>query len=121
MSINSLSSADLQRLIRLIKDKESIRAKLAKVEAELQVLEFASSAKKAPPKADRARKGRRRLKLKDKILQALQAAGKAGRSVKELAEDMKANPGSVSVWFYTTGKKIKGIAKIGPARYRFSE
>ena len=40
--------------------------------------------------------------------------------VKELAEDLKANPGSVSVWFYTTGKKIKGLKKMGPARYSYS-
>jgi hypothetical protein len=26
---------------------------------------------------------------------------------------------SVSVWFYTTGKKIKGIKKVGKARFAY--
>ncbi len=121
MSLSSLSSADLQKLIRLIKDKELLQSKLAKVEAELESLESEVPAKEQKVKKGGARRGRRRLKLKDKILKAFQAAGKTGRSVKELAEDLKANPGSVSVWFYTTGKKIKGLKKIGPARYSYSE
>jgi hypothetical protein len=119
MSLSSLSSADLQKLIGLIKDKESLQAKLAKVEAEMESLESGSPAKEPNIKKGKPRRGRRRLKLKDKILTALQAAGKAGRSVKELAEDLKANRGSVSVWFYTTGKKIKGLKKIGPARHAY--
>ena len=121
MSFSSLSSASIQKLIRLIKAKEVLQAKLAKVNAELENLESCSPTKEATIKKGMARRGRRRLKLKDKILKALQAAGKAGRSVKELAEDLKANPGSVSVWFYTTGKKVKGLKKIGPARYSYSE
>jgi len=26
----------------------------------------------------------------------------------------------VSVWFYTTGKKIKGIKKVGKARFAYA-
>jgi hypothetical protein len=37
-----------------------------------------------------------------------------------VAANLKAKPTSVSVWFYTTGKKIKGIKKIAPARYAYS-
>jgi hypothetical protein len=119
MTLSSLSSANLQKLIGLIKEKESLQAKLGKVKAELESIESGSPAKKPKIKKGGTRRGRRRLKLKDKILKALQATGKAGRSVKELAEDLKANPGSVSVWFYTTGKKVKGLMKIGPARYSY--
>ena len=66
------------------------------------------------------RTARRGGKLKERLLKALEAAGKAGLTVKDLATNLKANPASVSVWFYTTGKKIKGIKKIGPAHYAYS-
>jgi hypothetical protein len=33
---------------------------------------------------------------------------------------VRAKPTSVSVWFYTTGKKIKGIKKVGRARFAYS-
>lgn len=120
MSFASLSSSDLQKLLRLIKDKEVLQAKLAKVEAALHSLESGLPTKEPKIKKAGSRRGTRRLKLKDKILKALQGTGKAGKSVKELSEDLKANPGSVSVWFYTTGKKVKGLKKVGPARYSYS-
>jgi hypothetical protein len=120
MSLSSLSSADLKKLVQLVKTKEVLEAKLGKVEVALKGLDTESSSKEQAIKTRGPRRGRRRAKLKDKILKALQAAGKRGKSVKELAEDLKANPGSVSVWVYTTGKKIKGLNKIGPARYSYS-
>jgi hypothetical protein len=40
--------------------------------------------------------------------------------VKELASALKAKPASVSIWFYTTGKKVKGIKKVGTAKYAYS-
>lgn len=120
MSLSSLSSADLKKLIQVVKEKEVLEAKLAKVEAALKGLDSGSSSKEPVIKTRGPRRGRRRAKLKDRILKALQAAGKSGMSVKELAADLKANPGSVSVWFYTTGKKIKGLRKIGPARYAYA-
>ena len=120
MPLSSLSSSELQKLILLVKDKEFLQAKLAKVEAALKQLESGPLTKNSPAKKTGARRGRRRAKLKDKILKALQAAGKAGSSVKQLTEELKANAGSVSVWFYTTGKKIKGLKKIGPGRYTYA-
>jgi len=57
------------------------------------------------------RTARRGGKPKERLLKALKAAGKAGLTVKDLAANLKANLASVSVWFYTTGKKIKGSRK----------
>jgi hypothetical protein len=57
--------------------------------------------------------------MKDGLLKALQAAGKEGLSVKELAASIKAKSASVSVWFYTTGKKVKGLKKLGAGRYAY--
>jgi hypothetical protein len=37
--------------------------------------------------------------------------------VKELAAKLKVKPNNVFSWFYTTGKKVSGIKKVGEARY----
>jgi phage antirepressor YoqD-like protein len=63
-------------------------------------------------------KPRRRLKrLKGAILKALQDAGTKGITVKEIAAKVKAKPNNIFSWFYSTGKKIKGLKKIGEAKY----
>jgi hypothetical protein len=119
MSLSSLSSADLTRLIQLVKDKEAIQAKLAKVERALDALQNGTEPKELATVKRGPRRRRRRAAMKDALLKALQAAGKGGLSVKELAVRIKAKPASVSVWFYTTGKKVKGLNKIGAGRYAY--
>ena len=117
MSLSSLTSAQLHRLIQLVKEKEAIQAELAKVERSLANLENGktedSSSQKRGPR-------RRRKALKGALLKKLEAAGKEGLTVKDLAANLNAKPTSVSVWFYTTGKKIKGIKKVGTARYAYA-
>jgi hypothetical protein len=120
MSFASLSSAQLHRLIQLVKEKEEIQAKLAQVNRSLDALQEGKEAKESASKKPSPRRGRRRATLKDGILKKLQAAGKEGLTVKELAASLKAKPASVSVWFYTTGKKIKGIEKVGKARFAYT-
>jgi len=120
MSLSSLSSANLSKLIELIKEKESLEAKLSKVISAIDALGSGKTAKLAAPGKRGPRRRRRRSSLKNSILKTLDEAGKAGASVKELAASLKANPGSVSVWFYTTGKKVKGLKKIGPGRYAYA-
>jgi len=119
MSLSSLSSANISKLIELIKEKGSLEAKLSKVISAIDALGSGKKAKAVAPAKRGPRRGRRRTSLKDAILKALDSAGKAGASVKELAASLKANPGSVSVWFYTTGKKVKGLKKIAPGRYAY--
>jgi hypothetical protein len=122
MSLSSLTSAQLHRLIELVKEKEALQTKLAQVERSLADLESGAVTKdESPAKRRGPRRGRRRAALKVGLLKALQAAGKDGLSVKELAANLKAKPASVSVWFYTTGKKIKGIKKVGKARFAYIE
>jgi hypothetical protein len=111
-----MTSAQLHRLIQLVKEKEAIQAQLAKVERSLANLE---SGKMEEPVSQK--RGRRRRKaLKGALLKKLEAAGKEGVTVKDLAASLNAKPASVSVWFYTTGKKIKGIKKVGTARYAYT-
>jgi hypothetical protein len=119
MSLSSLSSTQLERLVRLIKEKEALQSKLSSIERSLdsfgegepRVLNFSAGGK--------PRRRRRKTTLKDGILKKLHTAGKKGLTVSEMAQTLKANHGSVSVWFYTTGKNIKEIRKIGKAKYAY--
>jgi hypothetical protein len=133
MAFINLSSAQLAHLIGLVKEKETLQAKLDHVNAELQALE---SGKAAPKKRGRkpgrpagaknkvtittTKKSKRGKRLKEPLLKALKSAGSSGITVKELATKLKVKPGNVFSWFYTTGKKIKGISKVGEAKYALS-
>ena len=129
MSLSNLSSAQLAHLIGLVKEKELLQSKLEKVDAALKALESGK-----PPGKKRGRKpgrpakikgatgkpAKRGKRLKAPLLKALSAAGSSGITVKELAAKLKVKPGNIFSWFYTTGKKIKGIHKIGEAKYAYS-
>jgi len=41
--------------------------------------------------------------------------------VKDLAAKLNVKPGNIFSWFYTTGRKIKGITKVGAARYALKD
>ena len=137
MSLSDLSSAQIAHLIALVKEKESLQAKLVQVEAELIALESGKPTPKkrgrkpgrppgsknkkavtvAPEKAGKAKRGKR---LKGSILKALSSAGASGVTVKELAAKLKVKPGNIFSWFYTTGKKVGGIKKVGEAKYAYA-
>jgi hypothetical protein len=130
MSLADLTSYQISQLVELIKRKEQLHAELARIDAELQSLESGSPL----PKTRGRKPGRPRLsatavvptkkkrskRLKDSLLKELEAAGSGGLTVKELSAKLKVKPGNVFSWFYTTGKKIKGIKKVGEAKYSYS-
>jgi uncharacterized protein YjcR len=133
MSLSNLSSAQVARLIRLIKQKEALQAKVEGINSEITSLESGEgSGKKRGRKPGRppgrppgsgmkpGRKARKTKRLKEPLLKALSAAGSSGLKVKDLAIQLKVKPGNIFSWFYTTGKKIKGIKKVGEARYAYS-
>src|SRR5271168_1340407 len=127
MALSNLSSAQLSRLIALVKVKESLETKLAKVSGEIDSLEGGKPAGKRrgrkpgrPPGSKNVTKGRKSKRLKEPLLKALKSAGSSGITVKELASKLKVKPGNIFSWFYTTGKKIKGISKVGEAKYAYS-
>lgn len=142
MEISSLSSSTLKSLISLVEKKEKLSAELAKIDLAVNAAlgggeipvpfskkpkasvirggggevpnPFAKKPRK-PRKPRRPRKGRRGA-LKEKIVAELQAAGKAGVSVKELAAKLGVKSQNVHVWFSTTGKTV-GAKKIAPGKY----
>jgi hypothetical protein len=131
MALSNLSSAQLAHLIGLVKEKESLQAKIDHVNAELQSLETGKALPKkrgrkpgrpagVTAKVGKVRRSKRGKRLKEPLLKALSAAGSSGVTVKELAAKLKVKPGNIFSWFYTTGKKIKGINKVGEAKYAYS-
>jgi hypothetical protein len=133
MALSNLSSAQLAHLIGLVKEKESLQTKLDQVNAELESIESGKVAPKkrgrkpgrpagstAKPKVAKVKKSKRGKRLKEPLLKALASAGASGVTVKDLAAKLKVKPGNIFSWFYTTGKKIKGINKVGEAKYAYS-
>ena len=58
-----------------------------------------------------------RAPLKEGIVRALQAAGKSGVTVKDMAARLGTSYGNISVWFHTTAKGVKQIKKVAPGRF----
>jgi len=119
MALAHLSAVQLDHLLELVKQKEALQAKLKEVERSLQRLMEGSTAKPTGVRGTRKKRRQPRGKLKQGILGVLSSAGKRGLTVRELAEQLKAKPTSVSVWFYTTGKNTEGIKKVGKARFAY--
>ncbi len=68
------------------------------------------------PKAGKAVRGKRGA-VKEAIIEVVQAAGKAGISVKDVASKLGVKYGNVSVWFGSTGKKVREIKRVGRGTY----
>lgn len=127
MSLTTLSSSHLKKLIQLIKNKEILQDKLEAINQEIEALDQGGTTAKrrgrkpgvkVPQGAGRKRG--RGSNLKEPLLKALAAAGSQGITVKELSQKLKVKPGNIFSWFYTTGKKIKGISKVGEAKYAYT-
>lgn len=56
--------------------------------------------------------------LKQRIFEALAAAGEAGVRVRDLANSIGARPAALHSWFQFARKSIKAIRKAGKGRYR---
>lgn len=70
-------------------------------------------AESSAPRARAAKPGQ----LKDSIVQLVQAAGKSGVTVREIASELALPPQRVYVWFNGTAKNVPEIQKLGPAKY----
>lgn len=128
MKLASLTTSDLKHIAKLLDQKEALAAQLQQVEQQLEAYESGKPAKARPAgkrggarRARRARGGKRskRGALKQQVIEVLQAAGKEGATVKEIAAKVGVKTGNVYTWFYSTGKTVKEIKKIGDARYRW--
>jgi hypothetical protein len=123
MTLSSLTSDQLHRLVQLVQEKEKVQAALAQVNRSLENLDRASTEGKnndakrlplpsKPKRAGSARKGKRGA-LGKTILKFLANKGKAGAHVKEIATTIGRKPVNITAYFYGTGKKVKGIRRLG--------
>ena len=53
-----------------------------------------------------------------KIVRALRAAGHKGATIRELSKKLGVPSANLYVWFHGTGKNVRGIKKIGVAKYQ---
>lgn len=127
MNLLQLTSADLKGIAGLLKEKEALLARIAKIDSRLMAYGGGAPAA-APARAKAAGKAtakpavraRRPGKLKAKVIALLRGAGKEGISVREIAAKLGLNPQRIYVWFNSTGKSIKEIKKVAPATYTWS-
>lgn len=54
---------------------------------------------------------------KDAVIELVKQSGKAGVTVKEIAAKLQVDSQRIYVWFNSTGKSVKAIKKVAPAKY----
>lgn len=129
MEVAKLTSADINKLSKLVAKREELEAKISDINKEITALGSGSPAPakrgrkpgaKPGPKAASSGKRAGRGKIKDGVLKHLAAAGPEGMAVKDLAAKLRTKPGNIHSFFQTTGKKIPGIMKAGRGCYAYT-
>lgn len=134
MSLN-ISTESLRSLIALVEKREKLTAELEAIEKQIvaaiggqtPVVKTVSSRKIRGGELGNARsvkvpkKRGKRGAIKELILAGLKEAGDAGIAVRHLAAKLGIKPGSVHVWFGTTGKKSGLTEALGKGVYRLKE
>lgn len=131
--LRNIPSATLKQLVKLSERREALMSQMQQIDREIVRLESrfgvpaaedrqrpvtmsAKPRRSAPKSARRTKRGA----LREAIVAALRAAGKRGRTIKQLSEKLRVPSANLYVWFNSTGKKVRGVKKIGPATYRLS-
>jgi hypothetical protein len=125
-----ISSANLRKMVKLSERKEALMSQIQELDRRMASLqqptreesEGRRSRVKNFAHAAGNRRGKRRTQrgaLKARIVGALRAAGQRGLTIRELSEKLRVKPANLYVWFNGTGRKTKGVKKLGPAKYRF--
>lgn len=124
-----IPSSILRQLVKLSERKEALMAQIQGIDREMVRLQgrhgvpsatagkgssVAAGGRTRTPSRRRAKRGA----LKAKILGALRSAGKKGLTIRELSSKLDVRNANLYVWFNGTGRKVSGLRKIGPAKYR---
>ena len=127
--LRNIPSAILRKLVVLSERKEALMARVQEIEQEMLRLqrrvETTEGRDGRPAQLTITRPGLRRVRrqqtgrgeLKQKIVSALRAAGKRGITIGDLSKKLRVKRANLYVWFNGTGRNIRAIRKIGPARY----
>lgn len=115
MNLNTLSSRQFNLIVKLLKKRTQIVAQVENIERKLEAL---GGIPTNSPTAKLAKtKAAKKQSLKEVVLQVLSQAPAKGFSVPEIAKATGRPQGSLSVWFYTAAKKIKGVKRVAPGRF----
>ncbi len=123
----SISSATLRKMIKLSKRKEKLMSRIQEIDRQMAGIEREVEARASIRTPKRANvttqkafrsKPNRRGALKAKILGALRGAGQRGLTIRQLSEKLGVKSANLYVWFADTGRKVRGLKKIAPAKYR---
>jgi hypothetical protein len=130
--LRNIPSSALKQLVRLSERREGLMSQIQQIDREIVRLESRfgvpaaddrSAAVTISSKARERKTSGRRTKrgaLREAIVNALRAAGKRGSTVRQLSQKLRVPPANLYVWFNASGKKVRGLKKIGPATYRLS-
>jgi hypothetical protein len=83
----------------------------------------ASTGHHASNGANRDKGRKREASLSSRILGFLKEKGSMGAHLKDIAESIKASPGSVNGWFYGTGRKLFDtgeIKRVAPSTFSYT-
>ena len=121
-----ISSATLRKMVKLSERKEALMSQIQELDRQMIALQEPGSVDSRPnvrfQRAGGMKTGKPRTKrgaLKARIVGALRAAGARGMTIQELSGKLKVKPANLYVWFNGTGRKTKGVKKVGPAKYQF--
>ncbi len=116
MNLTQLTLAQLQKIVALVKRRQKLSAEITRIEKCIQKLDGSGKVNRPLRKAGRSTK---KSPIKDEILRALEAAGKKGLRIRDLASTVKRTPTHLSVWLATAGKKVKGLKRVGYGVYAY--
>ncbi len=127
--LRNIPSSTLRQLVRLSERKEALMAQIQEIDREMMRVQSKfgipsrEGDQRAPVTVSRAAGGlirprSKRGELKEKILRALRSAGKKGATVGDLSKKLKVPSANLYVWFNGTGRSVRGVRKIGVAKYR---
>lgn len=125
----SIRISRLKELITLEEKRDALQKQIATINERLSTIQdelygtgsdvvtIAAPTAKAAAKTQSSAKRKGRGELKGQIIELLQAAGKTGSSVKELANRIGVKTVNVHSWFSANLNKLSGLKKVGAARY----
>jgi hypothetical protein len=128
----NIPSATLRKMIKLSERKEELMLQIQEIDRRMMRLQRSlrqpsrESRRKARvtfSNASSTRQSRPRAKrgaLKEKIVRMLRDAGRKGATIRELSNKLGTPSANLYVWFNGTGKNVRGIKKIGMAKYRLT-
>jgi hypothetical protein len=118
MNLSQLTSSNLRQLAKLVKAKEVLLARAAKIDRQLAAFE-GSQPEPAPKR--RAKKRAKPGQVKNAIINLLKQSAKKGIKVKEISVEVGLPVQRIHTWFYNARKSFKQIKKTGPGKYCWQE